>query len=104
VNLVRGLRHDSSSEAGVVVALDTGLQHGLACVAEGLLTLDEWNQMQAWGCSGGQGPFIGPALPAEDVLPWLRQSGGHAHATGALGRRLDLRRAEPPAEPSQHGP
>jgi EAL domain-containing protein (putative c-di-GMP-specific phosphodiesterase class I)/AmiR/NasT family two-component response regulator len=92
-NVVSGMKGDQSAQAGLVVALDTAENLRLAAVAKGIGSIDQWNMLQGWGCTYGQGPFISPALSAVDVLPWLETRGSRARAFSATGGSLDL--AEP---------
>ncbi|MBL0420540.1 EAL domain-containing response regulator [Ramlibacter sp. AW1] len=90
-NLIAGLRADATERAGSVVALDAARQHGLAAVARGIDTLDDWNRLQGWGCDFGQGRLVGPPLPGSEIERWLHTGSRQVRALGAAGRDLDLR-------------
>ncbi|AMN46381.1 hypothetical protein ACG33_04515 [Steroidobacter denitrificans] len=53
-------------------ALEMANQLGLVTVAEGVETMQDWRLLQEFGCKLGQGWFIAKAMPAAEVLPWLR--------------------------------
>lgn len=53
-NSLAGWRIDPGSDANVVRALDTARRWKLEPVARGIRNLDEWNQLQEWGCCSGQ--------------------------------------------------
>lgn len=68
-------------------ALEMSRRLGLGTVAEGVETLDDWRLLQRFGCTTGQGWLIGKAMPADELVPWLK-----AHEP-----RLELLRAPAPA-------
>ena len=45
---------------------------GMACVAEGVESLEDWALLQKYGCDIGQGWLVGRAMPAAELLQWLR--------------------------------
>lgn len=99
--LVRGARSARSAEAGLVVALDAAQQLKLPATAEGVDGLDQWNLLQNWGCRFAQGPFVGPSLHADEVVPWLAANDGKVPAMGAMGKPLDV---ASPAASAPDGP
>jgi len=46
-------------------------QVGLPVVAEGVETLDTWQELRSMGCERAQGFLIGKPLPAREVPAWL---------------------------------
>ena len=93
-SLVRAMHADKGAEAGLVNALDRAAHLRLPTVAEGVEAIDDWNLLQGWGCTFGVGPFVGPPLAADDVLPWLQVGRGKVMARGPLGRRIQLEAGE----------
>lgn len=89
-NLISGLKADPTGRAGLVVALDAARQHGLASVARGIASLDDWNLLQGWGCDYGQGRFVGEALPRSELDDWLQSGDRRVRAFGAVGRDIEL--------------
>ena len=53
-------------------ALDMSRQLGLVTVAEGIETLADWQLVRDSGCGVGQGFLVAPAMPADQVPPWVR--------------------------------
>jgi EAL domain-containing protein (putative c-di-GMP-specific phosphodiesterase class I) len=92
-NLIAGIENDKASQTGLIVALDTAEQLNLVAVAKGIESIDQWNLLQGWGCTCGQGPFVSSSLSAHEVLPWLETRGTRLLAFSAAGGTLDL--AEP---------
>lgn len=46
---------------------------GMNVIAEGVESEEDWFRLEEMGCDLAQGYFIARPMPAEDVLPWLRQ-------------------------------
>jgi len=47
-------------------------QLGLATVAEGIETMEDWRLLQQAGCQIGQGWLTARAMPADQFRAWLR--------------------------------
>lgn len=54
-------------------ALDLGQSLGVATVAEGVETLDDWKLLRDLGCDLAQGYLLSPPMPAEQLVGWMRQ-------------------------------
>ena len=54
-------------------AIDLSNQLGLACVAEGVETMEEWRLLQQYGCTLAQGWLIAKAMPGYDIVDWCRR-------------------------------
>ena len=91
----RSFVHGAHERTNLRVILESALgmarQLGLATVAEGIESLEDWRLLQQAGCQIGQGWLTAKAMPAGELLGWLR---GH-HA------RLPVLRAAPVAPVSQ---
>ncbi len=57
----------------VASMLDMGSQLGLRVIAEGIETEPQIAQLQAMKCDYGQGLFLSPVLPPDDLLNWFDQ-------------------------------
>jgi EAL domain-containing protein (putative c-di-GMP-specific phosphodiesterase class I)/AmiR/NasT family two-component response regulator len=68
-------------------ALDMARQLELASVAEGVEDLEDWLLLQELGCTMGQGWLIAKAMPANELIPWMK----------ANRTRLDGLRSSAPA-------
>ncbi len=55
---------------------------GLNTVAEGVESLQDWWLLQEYGCMFVQGWLMSKAMPAADVMHWIRSHDG---------RKLDFR-------------
>lgn len=83
---------DPSGRAELVVALDTAQQLRLPVIARDLKSLDQWNLLQGWGCTGAQGPFVSPPMKPSRVSNWLDGRPALAGAKDAMGKPLELTR------------
>jgi EAL domain-containing protein (putative c-di-GMP-specific phosphodiesterase class I) len=87
----RSFVHGAHERTNLRVILESALgmarQLGLATVAEGIETMEDWRLLQQAGCQVGQGWLTAKAMPADQFRDWLR---GH-HA-----RLPALRTAQPP--------
>jgi len=54
-------------------ALDLGQSLGVATVAEGVETLEDWQLLRELGCDLAQGYLLARPMPAEDLVGWIRQ-------------------------------
>jgi EAL domain-containing protein (putative c-di-GMP-specific phosphodiesterase class I)/FixJ family two-component response regulator len=71
-SFVHGAHRQDNLRVILQSALDMARRLGLVTVAEGIETAEDWRLLQQFGCSVGQGWLIGKAMPAPDLLPWLR--------------------------------
>ena len=53
-------------------ALELARQLGLVCVAEGIETLEDWQLLQEFGCTAGQGWLIAKPMAGEALQAWLK--------------------------------
>ncbi|SHN43221.1 EAL domain, c-di-GMP-specific phosphodiesterase class I (or its enzymatically inactive variant) [Duganella sacchari] len=54
-------------------ALDLGQSLGVATVAEGVETVEDWKLLRDLGCDMAQGYLLAKPMPAEDLVGWIRQ-------------------------------
>lgn len=54
-------------------ALDLGQSLGVATVAEGVETLEDWQLLRELGCDLAQGYLLARPMPAEELVGWIRQ-------------------------------
>jgi EAL domain-containing protein (putative c-di-GMP-specific phosphodiesterase class I)/AmiR/NasT family two-component response regulator len=54
-------------------ALDLGQSLGVATVAEGVETLEDWKLLRDLGCDMAQGYLLAKPMPAEELVGWMRQ-------------------------------
>lgn len=50
-----------------------GKELGMNVIAEGVETEEDWFRLLEMGCDWAQGYFIARPMPAEEVLPWIKQ-------------------------------
>jgi diguanylate cyclase (GGDEF)-like protein/PAS domain S-box-containing protein len=67
------LHMDENPDDAVIVrsTIDLGRNLGLRVVAEGVETIDAWNQLEELGCDVAQGYFLSRPVPAADLVAWL---------------------------------
>jgi EAL domain-containing protein (putative c-di-GMP-specific phosphodiesterase class I) len=65
----------TSKESLAIVRSTIDLAHdlGLKVVAEGIETLENWNQLAAMGCGIGQGYFMAKPMPSATFQDWVKQ-------------------------------
>lgn len=49
-------------------------QLNMSVHAEGLASVADWQFLHQQHCDSAQGPLIGPALSADDVMPWIKEN------------------------------
>lgn len=54
-------------------ALELGQRLGVATVAEGVETVEDWRLLRDLGCDMAQGYLLARPMPAEDLVGWIRQ-------------------------------
>lgn len=54
-------------------ALDLGQSLGVATVAEGVETVEDWKLLRDLGCDLAQGYLLAKPMPAEELVGWMRQ-------------------------------
>lgn len=54
-------------------ALELGQRLGVATVAEGVETVEDWKLLRDLGCDMAQGYLLARPMPAEDLVGWIRQ-------------------------------
>lgn len=62
-------------------ALEMAARLGIASVAEGIETIEDWRLLQAFGCTTGQGFLVARPMPGDALPAWLR---GHETRLPAL--------------------
>ncbi|MEO6120938.1 MAG: EAL domain-containing protein, partial [Acidimicrobiales bacterium] len=90
-SFVAGIGHSPADEAIVagVVGLAKGL--GLAAVAEGVETAEQYFALTEMGCDMGQGFHWSPALSAADIAVWLEKAWTDDMAPVPTSRRRTTR-------------
>jgi EAL domain-containing protein (putative c-di-GMP-specific phosphodiesterase class I)/CheY-like chemotaxis protein len=68
---VHGAWRDPTARAMYDASLGLGRQLGIEVVAEGVEDRDDWDMVRRTGCDLAQGYFIGPAMPAAELGPWI---------------------------------
>jgi len=68
----------TDADAGPVVAATIARGHarGLHVVATGVEDEQTWQVLAALNCDGAQGYYVSQALPADDLVRWLRETSG----------------------------
>ena len=79
-SFVVGMATDSDDAVIVHSTIDLGQRFGLEVVAEGVESGRVWHLLERLGCDLAQGSYVCPALPAEQLTPWLFDN---AQRTGA---------------------
>ncbi|HSI57421.1 MAG TPA: EAL domain-containing response regulator [Ideonella sp.] len=85
-SFVHGAHHRRNLRVILQSALEMARQLELVTVAEGIETVEDWQLLQHFGCTIGQGYLIARPMPADDLPRWLK---GHQ-------KRLHELRAEEP--------
>jgi EAL domain-containing protein (putative c-di-GMP-specific phosphodiesterase class I) len=65
--------HQSASMVSAIIALASNL--GMAALAEGIETVEEWGFLSDRGCAFGQGYHFSRPVPAEEILALYRRRG-----------------------------
>jgi diguanylate cyclase (GGDEF)-like protein len=73
-SFTRDLMTDRGSKAIIRSAIELGRSLGLTVVAEGIETGEQWDELRSLGCRYGQGYYLSPPVPVEELLG-LGQSG-----------------------------
>ncbi|HWJ34287.1 MAG TPA: EAL domain-containing response regulator [Steroidobacteraceae bacterium] len=72
-SFVHGAHERESLQVILSSALELANKLGLTTVAEGVETIEDWQLLQEFGCTLGQGWLIAKPMPADDFIPWLEQ-------------------------------
>ena len=67
-SFTRDLITDRGSKAIIRSTIELGRSLGLTVVAEGIETIEQWDELQALGCRYGQGYYLSPPVPVEQLL------------------------------------
>ena len=82
--------HDGVAPAFVRSIIDLGHYLGLRVVAEGVEDEQTWRTLAHLGCDAGQGYWLSPPRPADELCGWLDQHDvEHLAGLGAIGDRRD---------------
>ncbi len=73
-SFVLGMEQDLQAAVIVRSTIEMGHSLGKLVVAEGVATLDMWNQLAEWGCDIAQGYYMSKPLPADQLMRWLHES------------------------------
>jgi diguanylate cyclase (GGDEF)-like protein len=68
---VARLASDTSTVGIVKAVIDLSHALGIAAIAEGVETDDEWRVLRSLGCDGAQGWHIAYPMPADEATGWL---------------------------------
>jgi EAL domain-containing protein (putative c-di-GMP-specific phosphodiesterase class I) len=71
-SFVMGMGEQTGDAVIVRSTVDLGRNLGLEVVAEGVETLEHWNQLRALGCNTAQGYFLSKPVSPEELTSWLR--------------------------------
>jgi diguanylate cyclase (GGDEF)-like protein len=70
-SFVRKMTEGSTVAAIVHSCVELGHNLGLSVIAEGVETVDVWNQLTDLGCDEAQGYYLARPMPATDLTIWL---------------------------------
>ena len=70
---VNGASQRTNRHVVLKSALDLGQSLGVATVAEGVETLEDWKLLRELGCDMAQGYLLARPMPAEDLVGWMRR-------------------------------
>lgn len=82
-SFVHGAHERQNLQVILRSALDMANQLGLTSVAEGVETMQDWRMLQQFGCTLGQGWLIARAMPAHEIVGWLKRHRTSRHALAA---------------------
>lgn len=71
-SFVDGVAGSPQLENMVNISIDTARRLGLACVAEGIETSEDWLCLKKLHCEIGQGYFIAKPMPGEELVNWIK--------------------------------
>jgi diguanylate cyclase (GGDEF)-like protein/PAS domain S-box-containing protein len=71
-SFVIGMGAEQGDAVIVRSTVDLGRNLGLEVVAEGVETLEHWEQLRELGCNTAQGYFLSRPVPAQELGQWLR--------------------------------
>jgi diguanylate cyclase (GGDEF)-like protein/PAS domain S-box-containing protein len=71
-SFVIGMGDEAGDAVIVRSTVDLGRNLGLEVVAEGVETIEHWEQLRELGCNTAQGYFLSRPVPAEELCDWLR--------------------------------
>jgi diguanylate cyclase (GGDEF)-like protein/PAS domain S-box-containing protein len=74
-SFVIGMGAEAGDAVIVRSTVDLGRNLGLEVVAEGVETIEHWEQLRELGCNTAQGYFLSRPVPAEELCDWLRARG-----------------------------
>jgi EAL domain-containing protein (putative c-di-GMP-specific phosphodiesterase class I) len=72
-SFVMTMLHDENDAVIVRSTIDLGRNLGLDVVAEGVESMEIWEQLDGLGCDTAQGYFLSRPLPADALGTWLRK-------------------------------
>jgi EAL domain-containing protein (putative c-di-GMP-specific phosphodiesterase class I) len=70
---VNGASQRANRHVVLKSALDLGQSLGVATVAEGVETIEDWKLLRELGCDMAQGYLLARPMPAEELVGWMRQ-------------------------------
>jgi diguanylate cyclase (GGDEF)-like protein/PAS domain S-box-containing protein len=80
-SFVIGMGAEAGDAVIVRSTVDLGRNLGLEVVAEGVETIEHWEQLRELGCNTAQGYFLSRPVPADELCVWLRaRSASPQHA------------------------
>lgn len=74
-SFVQEMTEDEDSSKIIRAIIGLGTQLGMTIHAEGIETLAQVNQLEAWGCHRLQGYWISKPLDMDSFLAWVQQDG-----------------------------
>jgi diguanylate cyclase (GGDEF)-like protein len=70
-SFVTRLPQDERDQAIVHATVELGRRLGMRVVAEGVETVETWDALAGLSCDEAQGFYLGRAMPADALAPWL---------------------------------
>ena len=71
-SFITDMSHNPPDRAIAQAIIDLARNLGVVTVAEGIETVDAWDELKALGCGYGQGYLIARPLPAAEMTAWVQ--------------------------------
>jgi EAL domain-containing protein (putative c-di-GMP-specific phosphodiesterase class I) len=89
-SFVHGVHERESVQVMLRSALEMASRLGLATVAEGVESLQDWWLLQEYGCNFVQGWLMAKAMPAAEVIDWVKGHDQRKHDLRPQGEIIEL--------------
>jgi EAL domain-containing protein (putative c-di-GMP-specific phosphodiesterase class I) len=90
-SFITNIGMEAHDVAIVRATIELGSNLGLDVIAEGVETREIRDKLRQLGCQTAQGHYFSPALPADQLLEWVRRR----HAAGRPAEKMELAGLEP---------